>query len=344
MRMTSETKEKRKTPLKEKILITIFSIVIAASILVVGGVFLLNTRFFQNTDSGEGNGIFDDSITTPPEIKEKCVNFLVAGIANYDGDTGQRGKLTDVIMLVSFDIKAKKINVLQIPRDTYVGEASIDGKINSVYPKKTGGGIEGLANQINSMFNVTIDHYVTLNMSAFINIVDKLGGVEVDVPNRIELEGAIIDPGFQKLTGWQAEKLVRERHSYANQDIGRLEMQRVFMNAFLKKIFEMNTSEMISLIPTIFTDVTTDLTANEVIGFYKHLVKVDRNNSINFHMVPFVGARGNSVLSIKKLPTADMLNEYFRPYTPDVPATDLYGIIELITDYAYEPNVSSTVE
>lgn len=337
MKMKNADNTKPKTPLKDKILITIFSIVIAASILFVGGVYLLNTSFLTNNDS-DGDGRIDNAINTPAEIKDKCVNFLVAGIANYDNDNGYRGKLTDVIMLVSFDIQAKKINVLQIPRDTYVGEAAGEGKINGIYNKSTDGGIEGLANQVNSMLNVTIDHYVTLNMTAFIKIVDTLGGVEIDVPKRIELEGVVINPGLQKLDGFTAEKFVRERHSYATQDIGRLETQRLFMNAFLKKVFEMNFKDMLALAPTLFKNVTTDLTINQALGFLENLLKVDRTKDINFHMIPFVGARNNSVLSIKKKHLADMLNNYFRPYTPALSSDDLYGVIELVTDYPYDPN------
>lgn len=330
--------KKRKTPLRDKILITILSLVITASVLFVAGVFLLNTRFLQEADTGNGGGgTLDQNITTPAKIKEKCVNFLVVGIANYDGDTGERGKLTDTIMLISFDIQANTINVLQVPRDTYVGDASSTGKINAVYGRKDDGGIDGLAKHINNMFNITIDHYVTLNMSAFITIVDTLGGVYVDVPNHIELEGAIIEPGYQKLTGWQSEKFVRERHSYANQDIGRLEMQRVFMNAFLKQVMNMGTKDVVALIPTMLKNLTTDLTASEIISFYKELSEVNVDGGIKFHMVPFVGARGNAFVSVKKLPTADLLNESFRPYTPDVSADDLYGIIELVTDYEYIP-------
>lgn len=335
--------DKAKTPLKDKILITIFSVIILVSVLLVAGVFLMNTRFLKSPDTNSGNGLLDELITTPDEIKEKCVNFLVVGVANYDNDNGYRGSLTDVIMVVNFDVESEKVNVLQIPRDTFVGDASNDGKINSIYGMNNGG-IDGLATEINSMLNLTIDHYITLNMSAFISIVDKIGGVEVNVPTRIDLEGTIIEPGLQTLDGYTAEKFVRERKSYATQDIMRLEMQQLFMKALIDKVFTMDYKEMAGLVPTLLSDVTTDLTINNVLGYYKEVMDVDTTNGINFHMLPITEARSNglSFLSVKRLPTADLLNQYFRPYTPDVLAEDLYGIIELVSDYPYEKPITVT--
>lgn len=327
--------KKSKTPFKEKILITVFSLIITASVLCVAGVYLLNTSFFKNTDSGGSGDKFSDTITTPAEIKDKCVNFLVAGIDYVAGS--DRGHLTDVIMVVSFDLQGDVINIFQVPRDSYAGENVTSGKINAVYGMKNSG-IEGLATMINSMFNLTIDHYVTIDMDGFKRAVDKIGGVEVDVPSRIDLEGVIIEPGLQLLDGITAEKFVRERKSYATSDIKRMEMQQVFLNAMLKKVFSLSNGEVMKVAPTLISDITTDLTLSEILGFYKQLMQVDPTNGIMFHNLPFSPVNG--YLSLHKRPIADMLNEFFRPYTPKIMADDL-GIIELKTDYEYP--VASTI-
>jgi len=327
----SDKIQRAKSSTKEKIIISIFSVVIVISLLGVGAAFALNSRVLKNTDVNSGDdGLVDSDIVTPPEVKEKCVNVLVAGIDYLEGTT--RGKLTDVIMLVSFDIEAKKVNVLQIPRDTYIGEDYPTGKINAIYGRSENGGIEGLVRRVNKTLNVTIDHYVTLDMDGFKSIVDKIGGVEVDVPKTLNMGDMIIKKGVQVLDGAHAERFVRERHSYKNQDLGRIEMQQVFMKALINKIFAMPKTKVASLAPIIIKDVTTDLTLSQMLGYYNELVKVDTGSSINFHVIPIVGARGNTILSIKKYETADLLNTYFRPYTSKQTADQL-GVLELVPTY-----------
>ena len=326
---------KEKTPVKDKILIAIFSIIITLCVLCVAVVFVMNARFFVNKDNDTGDGTtLKDEIVTPPEIKDKTTNFLVAGIDYVEGSG--RGKLTDVVMLVSFDIAGQNIDVLQVPRDSYIGDDYPTGKINAIYGQSENGGIHGLADRVSETFNIPIDHYVTINMDAFITVVDEIGGVEVDVPQKITLEGTTLYPGVQTLNGKQAEIFVRERKSYSNGDLGRIDMQRIFIEALIQKVFTLGAGQIASLAPTLMQEVTTDLTLGQMLGYYNDLMKVDKNNAINFHLLPVIEASfdGLSVLSIKKYPTADLLNEHFRPYSDPVSAQQL-GIIELNQNYEY---------
>ncbi len=332
-----KNEQKAKTSKKDKVLITIFSILITLSLLCIAGVFLMNSRLFANTENNAGgNGQLNQDIVTPAKIKDKTTNFLVCGIDYIEGSG--RGKLTDVVMLVSFDIEGKNIDVLQIPRDSFIGDDYPTGKINAIYGQSKNGGVKGLADRVSKTFKMPIDHYVTINMDAFITVVDKIGGVEVDVPKKIILEGTTLKPGLQTLNGKQAEIFVRERKSYANGDLGRIDMQRIFLEALLKKVFSASNGEIVSLAPTLIKEVTTDLTIAQMLGYYNQLMKLDKSNDINFHVLPVIGGTHNglSVLSIKKLPTADLLNEHFRPYSDAISADEL-GIIELNKNYEYTP-------
>lgn len=328
-------KEKVKTPLFEKIAIFFLSLIIIASVSLTGYVYLMNTSFLINKESDEaGSGHLDKELQTPKPIQKKCVNFLVCGIDYAEGSN--RGKLTDMIMLVSFDIDSKKINVLRIPRDSYIGSDYPTGKINAIYGQRENGGIEGLARRINSQMKLPIDHYITVNMDGFKHIVDAIGGVTVDVPKRIDLEGVVIEKGVQTLNGLQAERFVRVRKIFSNGDFGRIEMQNVFMKAMIEKIFSMEKSQIVKLAPSLIKEVTTDLTLNEALGFYEKLIEVDRTAGIKFFTVETASAdkNGLSVQSIKEKQLADLLNEYFRPYSEKVSAEGL-SVIELITDYEY---------
>lgn len=324
--------EKPKSSLKDKLLVTLFSIIITASVLCVVGVFLLNTSFFDKSNNVGGENVNDkinSEITTPVDVKEKQVTFLIAGIDYVEGSN--RGKLTDMIMVANFDIKGKLINILRIPRDTYIGQDYTEsGKINEVYGRKEGGGIQGLANVINKNFALTIDHYATIDMDGFKSIVDAMGGVEVDVPQSFTLEGVTIEKGLQTLSGFTAEKFVRERKAYKTGDLMRIEMQNLFLKAMVEKMFTLGMKDVTKLATKVITYVTSDMTLGEMLGYYKKVTEVDRNSGINFYTVPILSAmnNGHSVLSIKRYETGDLLNSYFRPYSPKVDAEDL-ALIEL---------------
>ena len=328
------TDQKPKSSARDKALIVIFSLIIAISLLGVAGVYLLTTDFFVDEgggDEGVSRAPLNSGVTTPPEAEDKSTTFLVAGIDYTTRAGNERGHLTDVLMLVNFDIEGKNVDVLRIPRDTYIGDYTTNRIINGVYGQK--GGINGLMNKLNAMFQLPIDHYVTIDMDGFVAAIDKIGGVEVDVPLTFDLEGYHIEKGLQTLDGIRAEKLVRERKSYANADLGRIQTQQIFLEALIKKAFSLGAGEIAALAPTLLNYVSTDLNLADMLGCYNDLMKLSPSD-IRFHLLPVAGAEGNTKLSILRRPTADLLNAHFRPYLSPVSAEQL-DVIELVKDYEY---------
>ena len=165
-----------------------------------------------------------------------------------------------------------------------------------------------------------------------------IGGVEINVQESFTLEGVTIRPGVQPLNGTQAEKFVRERHSRGG-DIGRINAQREFLSALVKKFKNLSMGQISALAPTLMNEVTTDLTVNDVLTLAPQVLKLDTSN-MAFHMVPGEGAYANnlSVWGVHKQVLADLLNEYFRPFSDPVPAEEL-NILEIAntTDY-YDDN------
>lgn len=292
-----------------------------------------NTQVSVNAD----DSVVARVIEEPNQIEliasnlEESINFLVCGIDYAEGEL--RGHLTDVILLINYDRVDQKVNVLQIPRDTYVGEKYATTKINAVYgsKKKESDGIAELITVVQNTFSIYIDHYLTLNMDEFITVIDKIGGVEVDVPVNIDLEGYTIRKGLQLLDGKHAQIFVRERLSYQTGDLGRIEMQEVFLKALIKKIFTLGKSEMIALIPSLLKEINTDLSVSEVISLYEEIVQLNYNTEIKFHDLEVVGITHNglSILAVQPEPASRLLNDYFRPHQDDVDADDL-GIINIL--------------
>ena len=110
-----------------------------------------------------------DEIGTEDALKGDVVNILCAGIDFEEGREYPNGMgFTDVILYVSFDMKANKISMLQIPRDTYIGETTTTGKINAVALQgKSDPPIAALATLVNQQFKLPVDYYVTIDIDAF---------------------------------------------------------------------------------------------------------------------------------------------------------------------------------
>ena len=290
-------------------------------------------------------GFIDEEIKTPVSQQNQVVNFLVAGIDynTTDASAGvSRGKLTDVIMVVQIDLGAGTVQALQIPRDTWVGtNVSSTGKINAVYGSRN---IDGLAEVIYDRFSLPIDHYVTVDMDGFIKIVDAMGGVPVTIEESFTLEGVSFSPGEHVLSGIEAEKFVRERHSRSGGDIGRINAQRQFLAGLFSKMKSLSGSELASLSGVVMENVSTDLSVGTALSLVQEILKMDTDN-MSFYMVPGQTAtayNGQSIWSVHKEELADLLNEHFRPYSDDVPASEL-SVEEVANTVDYYDDNSATV-
>ena len=153
----------------------------------------------------------------------------------------------DTMMLVAVNPKTNSAKVLSIPRDTYTTIANTDGlkaKLNSAaywgYKTDTGQ-VENIRKTLENMLHVPIDHYARINFQGFEDIVDALGGVEVDVkfPFRQQAIGGdmvYFEPGPTKLNGSEALAYVRMRKQDPRGDLGRNERQREVVTQLIDKI------------------------------------------------------------------------------------------------------------
>ena len=184
-------------------------------------------------------------------------------------------KLTDTIMVASYNPKTQKATLLSIPRDTFVGKnkntATSYDKINALYqssPEKT------LA-AVNKITGLDIKYYVVISNNALVQLVDEIGGVDFDVPINMDYDDSSQDlyihlkKGQQKLTGEQAEGLVRFRKNnngtsypseYGDNDLGRMRTQREFITEVAKQTLQLkNITKIGSFIDIVKENVTTNI-------------------------------------------------------------------------------------
>lgn len=206
--------------------------------------------------------------------KSGYYTFLIAG-------TDAVSNSTDVLMLASLDVDGEAVSVLQIPRDTYI-DREVAGyktvsRINAVYAaeynKAIGEGIsktdakkramEALRALLEEAFCIDIDEYVLVDISAFRDVVDAVGGVDFDVPYDMNYsdpyQNLYIDlkAGYQHLDGAGAEQLIRFR-STPTADMGRIKVRGDFLKAMISQVKEKLTFKAVySIIKDVLPKVTT---------------------------------------------------------------------------------------
>lgn len=317
-------------------------LLVILTIIAVVATVIINLKPFSQ-------GALNASVGNDASIKQDFVNILVCGIDN-DENRGDQA-LTDVIMVVSFNIKENKVTVLQIPRDTFVGDHVVSGKINAVYStgENQTNPIHNLADLVYDQFKIPIDHYVTITMDGFREVVDAIGGVEIDMPYEIPTDNKVdnnvsIPVGKQILNGRQAEILVRYRKGYADADIGRVKAQRLFISALVDEIKKSDPGELMNLVGTVSSKMKTDLSVADMYKFVNAGMKVNLNE-MEMHLLPGEAAtyNGLSYYSVHREQLADLLNENFRPFQGDVPVEEL-NAIELSNQYTDYDKTGNSVQ
>ncbi|MEG2182073.1 MAG: LCP family protein [Oscillospiraceae bacterium] len=350
--MANKRKKTRRQKLSWPTRLLIFLIVagLLASIVVA----ILNLR-----PAGAGS-VIDSNWKTPSYLRDKTMNILVCGV---DLDEDRNAAMTDVLMVVSLNMEDSKATIMQIPRDTYVGEDLVQtGKINALYNwgYKDGSKKDGLAalvETINDQFKLPIDNYVMITMEGFRKAIDLLGGIDITLSEKMVInlkdknENIIgtetFDVGVNHLDGVKADLFVRNR-DYASADIARMKVQRIFMAALFNKLTTTSTMNIASAVNSVYEYLETDFTIGEILQLLKE-TKALSGDSIKTVRIPGepvakYGKYGLDVYTVHKKELADILNKYMRPYADAVPETELNVIqIQKTTDW-YDEEGSSLEE
>ncbi|MFY3791580.1 LCP family protein [Ureibacillus sp. MALMAid1270] len=218
-----------------------------------------------NSDSSKNN----DSNTSHPNTSEdensdspKPITVLLLGL-----DTWETSGRADTILVLTLNPEDESMKILSIPRDTYTEIVGFDfeDKINHSYAF---GGIETSIASVENLLQIPIDYYVTLNMLGFIEMVDIVGGVEVENDIAFSKESFYFPEGHLTLTGDEALSYVRMRYDDPRGDWGRQMRQRQVLESIFKKAASFNLVwQAPSFLKSIREHVQTNLTFDEMIEF-----------------------------------------------------------------------------
>lgn len=224
-----------------------------------------------------------------PQNKDEIL-FLLLGLDTYDISKASRNR-TDTMILTSFNFKTGDINMMSIPRDTKV---PIRDKLDQINHAHAFGGIDLTMETVRDFLNLDVQHYVKVDYRAVEEIVNAIGGVEIDVPRRMEYYDphkgkefrADLHPGPQTLDGDKAIQFLRWRKNnngvgYPEGDVGRVKAQQMFMKELVKQTLKpKNILKIDKLARTYFDYVDTNIPLDTVIKAAWAARKVDTDNMV----------------------------------------------------------------
>ncbi|GEN32230.1 LCP family protein required for cell wall assembly [Cerasibacillus quisquiliarum] len=265
-------KVKKKRKVRKFVL---FTLIIALGLIGFGGYKFYQTytaasKSYNDLGGREKSKLREEVVT----ISKDPVSILLMGIEDYSTE-GVNGR-TDSLMLITFNPKDERMKLLSIPRDTYVeivGRGTMD-KINHAH---VFGGKEMTIDTVEKFLDIPVDYYAAVDFDAFIEIIDILGGITVNVP--FDFEEKTMAPGSRwvqfyegpmELNGEEALAFARMRKQDPKGDIGRAERQQEIIKAIVDKATSFNTITKIDdIAETIGNNIETNMRITEGLAFYK---------------------------------------------------------------------------
>lgn len=197
---------------------------------------------------------------------QKPISILLLGVDQRPGEAGR----SDSLMLFTLNPGTESMKITSIPRDTYteiVGKGTKD-KINHAYAY---GGIDMTVKTVENFLDVPVDHYVEVNMEGFKDIVDAVGGVDVNNNLEFTYEGTHFEKGHIHLNGEEALKYCRMRYEDPRGDFGRQERQRQVIQAVIKKGASVSTlANYGDVLTALEKNVKTSLTQEQMFDMQKN--------------------------------------------------------------------------
>lgn len=305
---------------RNKILLFVIEIFVLVALLAVLYVVLKGERV-------EKIVIDEDALQISETVKENTemkgyTNIALFGVDSRNGSLG-KGNRSDTIMIASINMDTGDVKLVSVYRDTYLnlGNDTYD-KCNAAYSK---GGPEQAIIMLNRNLDMNIKDYVTVGFQGLIDVIDALGGVDIDVSQaeishlnnyQISMVGTTTDginftaeegvdyqpvtqPGLQRLNGLQATAFCRIR--YVGDDFERTRRQQKVLQAIAAKAKQASPATLNNTANAVMSQVSTSLDLSEILGL---LGEVNKYSIVATDGLPFadnratgrIGAKGSCVV------------------------------------------------
>lgn len=229
------------------------------------------------------------SVTSKNSSLKDPFTVLIMGVDSEQESLAGSSFNGDALMLITFNPSTLNTTILSIPRDSYVPIACFSGQKKNKITHAAWYGEKCMMNTISNFTGIDIDYYVKINFKGVVNIIDALGGIEVDVPysfceqdsNRKFGKNTIyVKKGKQKLNGEQALALSRNRKANSSKctsawtsgtrnDFVRGQNQQLVLRATLNKLKTIkNLDTIYNILDKVSNSMQTDMSTNEILSLY----------------------------------------------------------------------------
>lgn len=204
---------------------------------------------------------------TPIGEEENVINILLIG---QDRRPGEGRARSDSMILVSVNKEKEKVSMVSFLRDNYVQIPGgyYDNRLNVAYNY---GGMELLDETLEKNFNVHIDANVEVDFTHFTEIIDLLGGVDIELTSA-EANYMRRSSGVNHFDGETALEYARIR--YLDSDFGRTNRQRNVLNSLMKSFRDISLADAMKLVNEIFPLLTTDMSNGEIISYVTEILPI----------------------------------------------------------------------
>ena len=267
-------RQRRKRKLILFIVEIIILIIVAGALYVYSKLNLLNKKELDQSKVGK-NQVSEETEQT----FEGNTTIALFGLDNREQGVYDTGN-SDVIMIMNINNDTKEVRLISVYRDSFLAVDDDDNlrKLNAAYAK---GGPTGAVAALNKNLDLDIKEYVAVDFNAVMEVVDALGGIELDISSKEaetmkiyinemnEVMGtngtAVSGPGLQTVNGIQALAYCRDRYS-GGDDYGRTERQRTVISKIVEKAKAASLPTLNKVIDKLFPDISTSLSSSEILG------------------------------------------------------------------------------
>ena len=326
---------RRRGPLRlvGKIFLWLLVVLLVAAGALAGGAWLFINESVSAVQAHSPEIKATEEILAVPNPDQPTVALVLGYDRRFSGVDAGGPSRSDTIMLIRADPKKKIISMMSFPRDLIVnipgcrGTAPFRGRINEAY---TYCGPRGTVATVKQLTHVPINYIVTVNFRGFLKIVDKLGGVYLDIDRRYLNDNSSGGPtyatinlhsGYQHLNGSDALDFVRYRHT--DSDLYRVVRQQEFVKAFKQQV---SSSWSITKIPGIVNTITDNVEVGvgggkklDVGTLYSYAKLIYGLPTGNFQQVQIQGITGYAELEAAQSSIDDAVESFLNP---DVGAAD----------------------
>lgn len=276
----NRTKKKRKSS-KLSLILKVFAI-LAASFLISAtayGIYLTKkaehaaNQSFEELEERKSS----PKRETKAEVKNDNISILFIGVDDSSKRSqGSDHSRSDALLLATLNKEDKTVKLVSIPRDSYVYIPKV-GKEDKINHAHAFGGTVAAIETVEELFEIPVDYYVRMNFNAFIDVVDALGGIDVDVnipyafyeKDENDKKTIYLQPGFHHLNGREALALARTRKH--DTDIARGERQQDIIKAIANKALSVSAiTKYDEVLMAIGDNMKTNLSFDDMKAFFSY--------------------------------------------------------------------------